>query len=571
MSQFIVSNKNNISNSEIREKITLIYQFFICKNNEDRMKDIEDKKFLITQEMAEKRNKELRDCLKRHVENKLISQIILLNEEKYTNEELGIESKKIKQIKLGKRLTYKDVFNHVSGDHLKGYVITCNADIFFDDSLKNIFNADLKNSKRILTPLRYEYENKNLKLCKIFGPTSGTQDTWIFHVDHNISKKNRNLFNIKFGQYNCDSRVLYLFNLLGFEIVNDPTAIKTYHNHKSGAREYILEPLNGNLHYILPKLNRSYGSEYYPFDRLCKPLKTTVEEITNNGEAFCNDVERFHNLILNNDLNVVCRMKGVYSKLVFNMLESGKAAREEDDYFTRMCEGYVGQSLKELEKDGLNFRVTKEIQVYVTMIVRLMQDSGVVLFPSPIADKFVDYAKENYEILKLIKKGKNNIFSDTTLSLANKFKDKLWIENIKNKKILVITSQQEAINTQKGKLNDIWSGKVFENCDIITYNAPEHKETDNEKGVGVIDYAQKYVNYIGTELKEELREIDLVLITDTPFSWLILYFFQQIKKPVIDVGEELEMCFGVYNNILQEKYSDILKVYKNEHWLNVRN
>ena len=92
MSQFIVSKPNNVSGKEDKDKIILIYQFFICKNNEERMSGIEDKKFLITRNMAEKRNKELRECLKRHVENEFITQIILLNEEKYTKEELGIES-----------------------------------------------------------------------------------------------------------------------------------------------------------------------------------------------------------------------------------------------------------------------------------------------------------------------------------------------------------------------------------------------------------------------------------------------------------------------------------------------
>ena len=124
MSQFIVSNANIVTDKEEKNNITLITQFFICSDNEEKMVDIENKQFLITKEMADKRNIELKDCLKKNVENDLISKIILLNERKYTDEELGVSSKKIKQINLGKHITFKDVFNHVTGDSLKGYIMT---------------------------------------------------------------------------------------------------------------------------------------------------------------------------------------------------------------------------------------------------------------------------------------------------------------------------------------------------------------------------------------------------------------------------------------------------------------
>ena len=95
MSQFIVSNANIVTDKEEKNNITLITQFFICSDNEEKMVDIENKQFLITKEMADKRNIELKDCLKKNVENDLISKIILLNERKYTDEELGVSSKKI--------------------------------------------------------------------------------------------------------------------------------------------------------------------------------------------------------------------------------------------------------------------------------------------------------------------------------------------------------------------------------------------------------------------------------------------------------------------------------------------
>ena len=111
MDEFIISPKITSLDDTNKEPITLIYQFFIHEDNV--------------------RNKEIRKCLKFNVENKYIDKIILLNERIYTDDELGIKDKKIRQVNINKRLSYKDVFNCVHGDNLKGYIITCNADIFF--------------------------------------------------------------------------------------------------------------------------------------------------------------------------------------------------------------------------------------------------------------------------------------------------------------------------------------------------------------------------------------------------------------------------------------------------------
>tara|TARA_B100000927_G_scaffold290446_1_gene289290 strand:- start:1488 stop:3227 length:1740 start_codon:yes stop_codon:yes gene_type:complete len=576
MSKFVVSKQNIVTDVEERDKITLITQFYICNDNEEVMQNEEDKNFLITKKMAEQRNRELRDCLKKNVENNLITKIILLNEKKYTEEELGITSKKIKQIILNKRITFKDVFNHVTGDHLKGYVIMANADIFFDKTLSTIFKSDLKQCKRVLTPLRYEYDSKykNLKLSKIFGPTSGTQDTWIFHVDHNVEKQHRKLFNLKFGQFNCDNKVLYLFNLLGYELVNDPTTLKTYHHHKSMARCYDKTNIPEPYMFILPKLNRSYGTEYYPLDMLCKPLKTDIERLTENGNRFCKDVEKFHNIldsdaqkINKDDFFIISKTNSIYNGVVYNMIESGKSARDGNEYFTKMLESKVGQGLSELRKKGLNINKVQEVQVYITILISVFKMSKAVLFPSPITNDFRENAKENNDMLKIIRSNCDTILSDDAISLTNKFNNKLWIENIKNKKILILTDNEDVINKQKNNLNDIWGCDVFENCEITTYPLPKHTEEDVEGGKSVIDYAQNYVNEIGKKLGTNLFGIDMVLLDETPFSWFILYYFEKIKTTTIDVGEELNMYFGVYNEWLQERYKDFLSVYKNKYWI----
>ena len=108
-----------VTTEQIKDPIFLIYQFFTHPNVN--------------------RHKEIQLALKMNVQNPFISKIYLLNERIYTKAELGLVSPKIKQIVLGKRLTFKSFFDFIQGDNLKGYCITCNADIFLDSSNAVLF------------------------------------------------------------------------------------------------------------------------------------------------------------------------------------------------------------------------------------------------------------------------------------------------------------------------------------------------------------------------------------------------------------------------------------------------
>ena len=129
------SLETNLEKKEEKNPIFLIYQFFIHKNKE--------------------RHSEIQLALKKNVSNEFINKIYLLNERIYTDEELGISSKKIKQILLNKRINFKNIFDFVSGNNLNGYCITCNADIFFDTSLKRLYKTGLHEEKKVFTQLRF--------------------------------------------------------------------------------------------------------------------------------------------------------------------------------------------------------------------------------------------------------------------------------------------------------------------------------------------------------------------------------------------------------------------------------
>ncbi len=192
------------------------------------------------------RRQEIQFCLKKHVENSEINAIYLLNECIYSNKELGIVSNKIKQINLGHRLTYFDVFSYIEThlDQLPGYHILLNADIFLEaDSIIAISKSPLHVERSAYALLRHEYFHASPEKSYLFGPRFDSQDTWIFHSNFpvfgpHMDDPEKRTFNFALGRPGCDNRIAWLLEHDRYELFNDPMIVKTYHVHRSQERSY---------------------------------------------------------------------------------------------------------------------------------------------------------------------------------------------------------------------------------------------------------------------------------------------------------------------------------------------
>ena len=226
-----VENIDKINNKNYNEdSIYLITQFYISSNTE--------------------RYKEILYCLKRNIQLNFFAKIYLINEREYSLDEMGItedENKNIQQIifQKGERMKYIHSIALTKIKNLKGYIITANSDIFFDNSLLNIRKTSLSISKSFYALLRFEFINNlnendknNLNNCKLFGPRNDSQDTWIFHSNFLPINRQALSCNFMLGQAGCDNSIAFLFNSFGFKVYNEPYIIKTYHYHTSLVRVY---------------------------------------------------------------------------------------------------------------------------------------------------------------------------------------------------------------------------------------------------------------------------------------------------------------------------------------------
>ena len=199
------------------DKIILIQQFFVHSS-----------RF---------RNTELKYVLKKNIEclkANLIDEFIMLNERKYTAEEMGIseeDHKHVKQIIIGHRLKFRDVIEHVQNEKLKGYIVFSNSDIFLDKSIRNVFKTSLKEGKCWYAQLRFEAYTKRL-----YGPNAHAQDTWIFHSNCRIRKPK--CFNFILGKLGCDNIVAYELVKQKIYVYNNPLLIQTWHLQKENKRDY---------------------------------------------------------------------------------------------------------------------------------------------------------------------------------------------------------------------------------------------------------------------------------------------------------------------------------------------
>jgi hypothetical protein len=213
--------------------------YSITLENESRPSQL----WMITQffkHSNKKRYQEIRECLRKNLECPSIDTIILLNEKDLSNEWSSLpHSHKIKQVVIGKRLTYSSFLQYVY-DQVPHNVLTilCNADIYFEDKMmKDLWK--IKMEDKMLGLLRWDDNGNGSSQATIFGPRADSQDTWIFLSDSIKSRLwNYSDFQFQLGQPGCDNAFLGKLLRYRFLISNPSLSFKTFHLHNTNIRNY---------------------------------------------------------------------------------------------------------------------------------------------------------------------------------------------------------------------------------------------------------------------------------------------------------------------------------------------
>ena len=560
------SLETKLEKKEENNPIFLIYQFFIHKNKE--------------------RHSEIQLALKKNVSNEFINKIYLLNERIYTDEELGISSKKIKQILLNKRINFKNIFDFVSGNNLNGYCITCNADIFFDTSLKRLYKTGLHKEKKVFTQLRFEYTDEKLGKCALFKsqlnfknknesvPRADSQDCWIFHSNFNIQKKYRKVFNFIFGKRGCDNKVTYLFYILGYKVLNEPHLIKTYHVHKTQIRDYSNKPedsVPGPYLQIGPKISGKIPINNYPAPYLSLVNnKFKLRDFWNNSDGKYLDIDYgnkmmglfLKNKIKNNEIFSIVLFNPIIVKLCsFSLLLENRTNLNERQI------NHIGEKINNnlpLLKQQEGIGIT-DMEMYVKYCIKNLEsfrDSDVGLIGYYLDPEWVKMRDEQSYIKKILIDNKSKLITREALQIYNYIHNSPWTHQLKKKRILIVAPFIDEIK-ERIHNNSIYGIDLFPECEFIFIKS-QHTFGNNPTRHFQVEF-----DSLTSQIIPILADFDIALIACNGFSNILSHYLKKLKKSSIVVGNLLYMWFGCYTNNDFKDKSDILKLYMNKDWKRV--
>jgi hypothetical protein len=521
--------------NEIKDKINIFTQFFIHPNKD--------------------RFKEILFCLKQNIQNPHIDKIYLLNERIYSINELGgIVSDKIIQVNINKRLTYAHVFNYISKNKINGFFCIINADIFFDDTLKQLHMTNLSNEKYIFAQLRFEYNNITKKSI-IFGPYSLSQDTWIFHSNFiEIIIKYIRIFIFELGIPGCDNKILYLLNILGFQIINYPDFIKTHHFHSTQIRNYDKSKI----------IQKPYC--------LINPLNYTSIKNSNNVFNKLDNLSFYDNHILYdyiiNKINkqhkfIIPRIAGVENNLAvlaryYNLSNNNN---EKKKFLETINNEYFKKTMK--NNAGIYFENINSIFNYSNMYLKSFEKCELYTGWEKNGDvfRYISYS-QNY-IQQEICKNMKMIWAFSLDIFHYIHFENPWTFALKGKKILLISAFNESLQKQILIRENIYGIDLFPECTFTLIKPPQTQGSQPSK-----DFYNEFQNFC-KKLDLIKNDYDIALVSCGGYGNLVCdYIYENHNKSAIYIGGVLQMYFGILGNRWIRERSDIVNMYFNEkYWV----
>ncbi|MEX0597037.1 MAG: hypothetical protein WD512_11110, partial [Candidatus Paceibacterota bacterium] len=502
-----------------KNDVNLIMQFYVDKNYA--------------------RQNEIKKCLFFNVNNKLINKIYLFNEREYTKKELGIDSEKIIQIVTGKRLTYESIFNLIEQHSINGYIVIANSDIFFDSSLDNIKTCDFT-EKNVLALCRHEYKGSGpLINCRLFEEgRPDSQDAWIFHSDINVPREKRNIFNFPMGKSGCDNKLIYLFQILGYQCYNEATLIKIYHYHNVQTRNYNTKDKVPSPYCALFPITSSE-------DKL--NLSHSFNIIIEN-QQFCNYINR---KIKENKPFIIPRIAGVENEMAYHgaiLMQSGNVFPQK--YFEKPF-----QIMK--NNAGIKLSNNRSIVKY----------SKSYLSAFEMCDAYFDWepwsglAKSIFKSLNFIFNNfKKQRFWSLTLDVFDHITTKPWTQELTGKRILIVSPFVESFKDKINIRDKIYGIELFPNCEFIFLKPPQTQANC---------YSEEFdieLNRFVEKIREIKDDFDISLLSCGGYGNLVCSEIYKMGKSAIYVGGVLQMYFGVYGNRWERERPEIISLYKNEYW-----
>ena len=533
----LISNKSVKLESKHTDEIHLFAQFYIDSNPA--------------------RQKEIVTCLHKNIQNPHISKIHLLNERIYKNKEIGCTSDKLIQTNIGKRLMYSDIFHYINENNIQGYIVIANSDIFFDNTLENLKYSDIHLAKKMYAQLRFEYNPIDINLSSIFGPHFCSQDTWILHTNFGVHAQHEKLFKFHMGKPGCDNKLIYLFCIMGYEVLNDPHFIKTFHYHSSMKRDYTKSDTIANpWGTIIP-----YG---YPIQKVPNNMFTNVHkwycEMKEQKTPEYNDntflYEYIQSKLANGERFVIPRIAGIennYALCGHIMSKTNNISEAHMNYFQK--------TIKTLQNNaGILVNNMSEIIEYSQKYLKAFDNCDIYtgwdkssgVYPY-ISDSH-DFITETYKQKKIAWAFAFDIFHYIYATP--------WTQALRGKRVLIISPFEESIREKIPIREKLYDGvDLFPDCSFVFIKPPQTQGATTET-----DYFGVHLQRFTAQLDAIKDTYDVALVSCGGYGNLVCNHIFESGKSAIYVGGVLQMYFGVLGMRWLRERSDTTRLFLNEHW-----
>ena len=531
MKTFTISEETNVQSNSNNEAINIFCQYFIHPNKERQL--------------------EITRCLKNNVKNKYITKIYLLNERIYTDEELDISSNKIIQVDVKTRLKFKDVFEYIQTNDIKGYNVIVNSDIFFKKNIKNLFKSDIHINKKMYALLRYEYNVLDPEKTYLFGPRGDSQDTWIIHSNFSIGKKESKIFNFEFGKPGCDNKMTYLMTILGYEIINDPTFIRSYHIHETNIRNY------SSSDAIPPPYEIVFPKKQFDIVKLENPnleifFYPKYNHKISNNKLF----EYISNKIQNNQNFIVPRVAGIETQFaIYSML---LLIPDYKDQYPKIYDFFEKFSNKFKTNAGIKVSSNESIQKYSKMFLEAFSNCEMYASWAPF-DGVYQSIPDAHKILDNFFIGKETIYSEV-YDIYHYIYGRPWTLALNGKRLLMISNFEESIKEKIHIRKEIYGVDLFPNCEIITIRPPQTQGTEDSQEFDV------ELNKFTQRLDKIKDKYDVALVSCGGYGNLVCSHIHKSGKSAIYVGGVLQMYWGILGNRWFNDRPDIIRLFLNNTW-----
>jgi hypothetical protein len=506
------------------------------------------------------RQREIVACLHKNIQNPYITKIHLLNEQIYKNKDFGCKSAKLIQTNIGCRLKYSDIFQYIADNDIRGYIVIANSDILFNLTLENLLYSDIHIQKKMYAQLRYEYNSIDPAQSRIYGPRFDSQDVWILHTNFGLSPKQRKMLSFSMGKPGCDNKLIYVFRILGFEVLNDPAFIRTYHYHTSDQRNYTQkETIHKPWGTVLPV---GYTIDEMPQDQFARVNKYYRDTIYDSIKPpqYTDNTLLYSYILSNFEKNksfIIPRIAGIENNFAWlgNMIHTtGNVSQEMVDYFNSRTPVLKNNA-------GILVRSIPEIVEYSQKYLKAFDNCEMYTGWEKTGDVYPGIAQSHDFITETYCHPRQMVWA-FALDIFHYIHDTPWTFALRGKRVLIISTFEESIREKIPIRAELYNGvDLFPECSIITIKPPQ-----TQAGVDTPEYFGVYLSEFTKQLDAIQDDYDVALVSCGGYGNLVCNHIFESGKSAIYVGGVLQMYFGVLGTRWLRERPDILRMFMNEHW-----